>query len=139
MSCDFFLYRAPAGTGPVHEWMQNHADDLGSAGSIRSRVSACLPALRWHLGFDETWIAEIPGGDISDVVLVLRENEPGVLRFIAACAPPSVLCRLMRALRLTHCYDQDSGELFDPFAVYDSWYEKEGAEPTARSSAAGTR
>jgi len=126
MSCDFYLYRAPTTAAPVHEWMQNQFDDLGSADSVRVRLSAILPQMRWHLGFGEAWIGEMPGGDISETVIMLRENEAGVLRFIAACAPPSVLCRIMRALRLTHCYDQDSGELFDPFAVYDSWYRKSG-------------
>jgi hypothetical protein len=121
MNCDFYLYRAPATTGPVHEWMQSHAEDLGSADDVRRRVSAILPGLRWHMGFDESWIAESPGH--CDTEIILRESEPGVLRFVAACAPPSVLCRLMQALRLTDCYDQDSDELWDPFSVNDCWLQ----------------
>lgn len=132
MSGDFYLYRAPTTVAPVHEWMQNQFDDLGSAASVRVRLSELLPDLRWHGGGDDSWVADMPGVDSSDVAIFLRENESGVLRFIAACAPPSVLCRIMRALRLTHCYDQDSGELFDPFSVYDSWYRKDGAGESLR-------
>lgn len=43
MSFDFYLYRAPKGTGRVNSWQGMHAEAMGTLTQVRERLDALLP------------------------------------------------------------------------------------------------
>ena len=126
MSFDFYLYRAPKGTGPVNTWQGMHAEAMGTMVQVRERLDAVFPGLEW----DE--VAGSWNGMGSDPLqyyldIWLREEADGQVRFVTMNkAPPTAMRAVLEALALNHVCAPEAGDLVDPYAYddHDRYYAR---------------
>lgn len=119
MSFNFYLYRAPKGTGPMNDWQEMHAEALGSLAQVRERLDAVFPGLEWD-EVAESWNGM--GGDPLHYYLDLwlREEADGQVRFVVMNkAPPTAMRAVLGALALNHVCAPEAGDLVDPYAYGD--------------------
>lgn len=124
MSFHFYLYRAPAGSGPMTRWAHMLAEPLGTIDEVMSQLATLFPQVHWtrHVatpgstdGERETWFGSGPDGSgLPYIDILLNEDKPGQVRFIVLNkAPPSVMRQIVSALSLSDVSAPESGDLVD--------------------------
>lgn len=124
MSFHFYLYRAPAGSGPMTRWERMLAEPLGTVGEVKEQLAALFPQVNWtrhQSPLDatsderETWFGMGPhGAALPYIDILLNEDASGQVHFVVLNkAPPSVMRQIVSALSLSDVSAPESGDLVD--------------------------
>jgi len=121
MSFHFYLYRAPAGLPPINRWSEMQAQPLGTVEHVIEQLSVLYPDLTWTRSGTH-WFGSGPNRPKDPYIdISLTEDEANQCFFVVLNkAAPSVMRRIMEAMRLNYACAPESGDLVDPYAYDDT-------------------
>jgi hypothetical protein len=100
-----------------------HAEPLGTAEDVMAALSTVYPAIRWQrTGMKNPvfWHGHGPNGVNEPYLDVLLQEEAGGTHFVVLNkAAPSVMRKIMEAMRLNYVCAIEAEELVDPYAYGD--------------------
>lgn len=116
------VYRAPDGIGPMHEWEEEHREELGTRREVQEEIGRTFPHLRWDETDGMAFASFSPEDDPARGFEISVFGAPGdvVNEVWIHSFPPNVRA-LMSGLRLNHCYAAESGDMYFPFEAGDRW------------------
>jgi hypothetical protein len=121
MAFYFDLYRASPDAPPLHRWVSNLAEPLGSAATVQARIATLFPELFWSTKQGAVVSGSTRGLPSECISVLLQELEGLNVFFVSVAASPPVLRRLMNEFGLNFCCAQESGEMRNPFTVGTDW------------------
>jgi len=121
MSYDFYLYRAPAGIGGMHEWDGEQRQPLGDVASVRGCVAARFPTIAWRQMGTGRWFGSGRDEDHAPREVRIGAEEDGQVWVVIAYAGPAEIRALMQAIEANYCYAPEEMALRDPFARGEDW------------------
>lgn len=112
-----YLYRAPAGLGPINEWSEEQFDlliePIGSLEAVKQRLTDLFPGLQWRQ-YGDGWCGGHARCQTPYVDIILSEDVPRACRFIVFNKPDnSILRSAMFAFQLNYACRPESGKLVD--------------------------
>ena len=121
MSYDFYLYRAPAGIGGMHEWEEEQRQPLGDPAGVHARVAARFPTIAWRRASTGRWLGSGNDEDHAPREVRIGAEEDGQVWVVIAYAGPPEIRALMHAIDANYCYAPEEMALRDPFACGENW------------------
>lgn len=125
MSLQFYLYRAPEGTGPITSWQKMEAERLGNVAEVKNQLSQLFPQIQWqpyNKGVTGLGSQTTPYLDV-----MITEYEVGSVFFVVFNKPPpSVMRVVMEQMNLNHACVPEADTLIDPYGYDDEarYYKK---------------
>ena len=121
MSYDFYLYRAPAGIGGMHEWEAEQRQPLGDPASVHARGAARFPTMAWRQASTGGWRGSGNDEDRAPREVRIDAEDDGQVWTVIAYAGPPEIRALMQAIEANYCYAPEEMALRDPFARGEDW------------------
>lgn len=105
----------------MNQWGKMHAGPLGTMEEVKKQVSALYSEIAWERS-GKYWAGLGPNRPADPYLdVLLSEEEPGKCFFVVLNkAPPSVMRKIMEAMKLNYVCAPESGDLVDPYAYNDT-------------------